>query len=249
MDFGVMLILLLIAIDGVIGIHVLCMPLVSCALMGLVTGNLESAIAAGASAQVIYMLLRDEGFEAGLFSAFVVFSKEDSSSTMAMSMVAVLLAVALEHVIRLVMTLFVPAARNSAAKGDEKKIGLFNIAGFVVRVAIVLAASLVFVNGSNNLLSALETNYLWVLNGIAGASVMVKVLGIVIILRNLSAKDMPGAFLAGVAVAMLFVSSGAEYALFACALLAFSIGAYDFHNRTEKKETGSGVKGGAEKWW
>lgn len=249
MDLSSILVLLLIAIDGVIGIHVLGMPLVSCALMGLVTGNVETAIAAGASAQVIYMLLRDHGFEAGIFSAIVVLVGQDAASSMAMSAVAVLIAIALEYVIRLVMTAFLPAARNSAAKGNDKQIGMFNLLGLVVRAILVIVAANVFVNGSETLLTTIETEYLWVVNGIAGASYMLRILGVVIVLRNLSMHDMPGAFAAGVATAMLFVSADAPYAMFAIALLAFGIAAYDYHNRTKNNSSSSAVKGGAEKWW
>lgn len=249
MDFGILLVLLLIAIDGVIGIHVLQMPIVACTLMGLVTGNVESAITAGASAQIVYLMLRDTGFEAGIFSALVVLAGEDVSTTMAMSLGAVLLALAIEYVIRLVMTLVVPSARNSAGKGDDKKIGFFNALGIVVRCVIVAVVAIVFANGASELISLLEEDYLWVLKGIIGASFMLRFLGLAIVLRNLSMHDMQGALLAGIATAMLFAPMNAAYGLFACALLAFAIGAYDFHNRKAKNDRETAVKGGAEKWW
>ena len=249
MDFGILLVLLLVAIDGVIGIHVLQMPIVACTLMGLVTGNVESAIAAGASAQVVNMMLRDTGFEAGFFSALVVLAGEDASSSMAMSVGAVILAIAVEYVIRLIMTAFLPMARNSAAKGDDKKIGLLNFAGLVVRCVIVAIAAFVFAGSAAELVTFVETNFLWVANGFIGMSFMLRFLGLAIVLRNLSLKDMPGAFAAGIATAMLFVSADAPYALFACALLAFAIGAYDYHNRTKNNDSSTAVKGGAEKWW
>ena len=249
MDFGILLVLLLVAIDGVVGIHVLQMPIVACALMGLVTGNVESAIAAGASEQVVCLMLRDTGFEAGIFSALVVLAGEDYSSTIAMSLGAVLLAVAIEYVIRFVMTLVVPSARNSAGKGDDKKIGLFNVLGLVVRCVIVAVVAFVFSNHVSEIVTMLETDYLWVLKGIIGASFMLRFLGLAIVLRNLTMHDMQGALLAGIAVAMLFAPMNAAYGLFACALLAFAIGAYDFHNRKAKNDRETAVKGGAEKWW
>ena len=68
MDFGILLVLLLVAIDGVIGIHVLQMPIVACTLMGLVTGNVESAIAAGASSVATTVATAIAG-NAGIMSA------------------------------------------------------------------------------------------------------------------------------------------------------------------------------------
>lgn len=250
MNTGLILILFLIAADGVIGIHVLQMPIVSCTLVGLATGNTETALQAGAMAQIIYMLLRDDGFESGLFSALFVLAAQDQSLAVSGSgaVVGVLSGAALEAVFRLLNTLLLPKARKYAEKGDAKGLGVLNFVPLFFRAAVAAALGCLVYQTGISVSASLESSWAPVLQGLIFASVMVRFVGAAVILRNLMLRDMPGAFCAGAAVAVLFAASRSPFGLAACALLAFAAAAYDFHSR-KKNESSSAVKGGAEKWW
>ena len=253
MDFGLILILMLVAADGVIGMHVLQMPIVACTLMGFATNNVEAALQAGAMAQIVYMLLQDEGFEAGLFSATAVMVLGSSASAGSMAAGAatgVLFGAALEAVLRLINTCFLPAARKAAGVGNDKKLTTYTILPLVLRVVAAGAAGAVLVKVGAETFAGMETDYAWLLNGVITACSMLKYLGFAVILRNLTLKDMPGALCAGIAVGVLFAGQAADYGLVACALIAFAVAAYDLHQNSKKKQTEtSAVKGGAEKWW
>lgn len=252
MDFGLILILMLAAADGVIGIHVLQMPIVACTLMGLVTGNVEAALQAGAMAQIVYMLLQDEGFEAGVFSASAVMLMGDTASAGSVAAGAAtgaLLGAALEAGIRLLNTCFLPAARKAANAGNDKKLLTLNVLMMVLRIAAVGAIGALMMTAGVQAYAAMESDYVWLLNGVITACSMLKYLGVAVILRNLTLRDMPGALCAGIAAAVLFAGQAADYGLLGCALLAFAIAAYDLHQNKKKQAETSSVKGGAEKWW
>lgn len=252
MDFLVIFILFLIAADGVIGVHVLQMPIVSCTLIGLASGNAETAVQAGAMAQIVYMFVRNDGFESGILSALFYLSLQNGGNAAvsgAGAAAGVLAGAALEALIRMISTLFLPAARKSAEKRSDGGLGTIVVSTLVLRAVIVTAAGIVVMKTGSDAVAALESGYGWLLGGLVTASSFLRYLGAAVILRNLTLRDMTGAFWAGAAAAILFAAENAVYGLAVCAMFAFAAAAYDFHSRKNGNGSSTSMKGGAEKWW
>lgn len=256
MQTALCLLVFLIAADSGIGSRILHTPLVACTLIGAVLGDVQTGLAVGAQAEIVAILLQMEDSGMAAFCAAVTIGViqggADASSILSLPVLA---ACAADGAVKLISTLFVPMARNAAAKGSDGRMAAANFIPLLLRG--VLAASLagyLYANASEavNMLQTLVTDQPWLLRMIEIWTWILPFVGIAVILRNLDLKNHYGVLLAGAGTAVIGAASGSAI-VFAAALIGIGIAAYDYKKNEGEKTSGTGMtekkKGSAEKWW
>ena len=263
---AVYLIIFLIAIDGGIGSRVLQSPLVSCTLIGLACGNPEAGIIFGANAEMLNLML-DENGGMGVFAACFVplfikndISYESSADWLMSCLIFAMAAMALYHAL---MSLFVPGARNAAAKGSVRGLAAANFIPLLIRgIAAVCCAAFAQQQGDAivTLADNLYTNYRFVSVFLLLLADLLPLIGLSVVLRNLSLKDHYGVLLAGFALAVC-AGVTSNYVLLVTSMAGFGLAAFGFASQnhsdshdalrhtTDTKASENLKKGRAEKWW
>jgi PTS system N-acetylgalactosamine-specific IIC component len=255
----VCLIVFLIALDGGIGSRFLHEPLVSCTLIGLVMGDAAAGLSIGAMAEMISLMMDDDG-GLGIFAACVVPATINGGITsyseeMLLPLIGV--SAGLACLFEAVMTLFVPLARKGAEKRNTGTLGAAAFIPLLLRSVLAAVLAGYAYSHAATIADTIQTAYnsqQWLFNAMRLLAVFLPFVGLAVVLRNLSLKDHYGALLAGFATALL-AGQYSTWALFACVLIGFGICAYTFHQHQTPKESGGNQtektvkKGSAEKWW
>lgn len=256
MQIALALCMFVLAADGLIGAKILHMPLVACTIIGALLNDVQTGITIGASVQLYYLISGTDDSTSAIFSCAAVILVSEGSVTAENIMLGTLsftIAMAVDSVLKIVSALFVPMARNAADKLDMKKMAAANFMPMIIRgLAGAVIGYLAYGHASDlyTILSSIETNGVWILNFVTVLSFMLKFVGLAVVLRNLTLKDMYGALLAGFATAVICGVSS-TYTLAVCGMIAFAVAAYDFKNNSSASGSTDTVnkKGGAEKWW
>ncbi len=253
--------ILLLALDEVALTHILSRPLIACTLLGASLGNMQAGMSVGAGLEMILLgyeqtnPLMTKHLHFLLYSIVAVILsisfKMNAETAIASGVIAGAAGIALSHAVQMLNMVFLPLARNAAEKADEKKIGLYNLLAFLLRGIVYTITAVVLMNnlaGLENLLAGLEKSN-WILQTVNAFAMLMPCIGIAVLTRNLTVKNMPGAFLAGAAFSAIACSVWkSPIVLLAGVMVAFGLSAYDYHAQTDKKQDKS-MKGGATKWW
>ena len=252
----------LLALDEVALTHIISRPLIACTLLGGALGNMQAGMSVGAGLEIALLGYEQANPLMTKHLHFLLYSmigvilsvslKMNAETAIASGMIAGIAGIALSHAVQSLNMVFLPLARNAAEKADEKKIGLFNLLALLLRGLIYTVVAVLLMNqltGLESLLSGLEKSA-WIMQTVNVFAMLMPCIGIAVLARNLSVKNMPGAFLAGAAFgAIASTVWKSPVVLLAGVMIAFGLGAYDYHAQTENKKQDKPAKGGAAKWW
>lgn len=263
-----LIIVLLIVLDKYCFSHILQRPLVACTLLGASLGYLKEGMLLGGALEVYYIAYQslseyvpvESGFLfTSIISSFLVSGGVDASITNASAFLVA--GIALEYVLNLFNTLFLPAVRKACEKHDDKKVGMMQLALMLINALVYVGVAYFMMNNASSINATLSTiiyTYPFVMIGIMTIASLMPCIAFAILLRNMGGKDLTGAVLLGVAVGLILVSmtsTAVSGTIVAC--IAFALGW--FHFRSSQKETVTvkkeeskpvnTIKGGAEKWW
>ena len=240
-------------------------PLIASALIGAFTGNLESALVTGLALEFLYISFGNDFISTKTMILTTVAANvltlagiQDFAVVNGSAGIILTLELCLCQVLAMVNTVFVTPARKAAEAGDTKKLGVYNFLPMVIRIAVYAAITVLILSHQETIYTTfgnLMNSFGWLVHGLSVAGYAVPCVGIAVLLRNLKAKDLPGAFFIGAATAAVFAFT-AQPAVSApvVAMAAFAIASYDYHmNKKDtpekKKETEKKEEGGSEQWW
>ena len=260
MNFMIFILAFVMAVDENTCTRVLHRPLVACTLFGMLLGNAPAAMAAGAVLEmsaIAFDIARPSNYIlASLAAALLAVNGSDAATASIMAAGLFFAGLMLKSAVSLLSTVMLPGARKAAEKRDEK--GLF--AGVLVSVllyGIVFGAAAMWMasfgeEAAQSVADLLETNG-WILSAVHTAALLISAIGIAVLFRNLSGNRIPGAFMGGFTMAAVLCAIGLDSAAaILCGMVAFAIGAFDYHLRAvsndKPAETKEIKKGGAQ-WW
>ena len=140
-------------------------PIVLCPLVGLVLGDLQSALAIGASLELLFMgsisigayVPPDETIGGVLACAFAIQLGQSTEAAIALAMPIATLCLAIKNIINAVMPMFVDAADRFAAKGNLSGIYAMHWAiGLVGMINAFIIVTLSFYLGADAIQGLLD---------------------------------------------------------------------------------------------
>ena len=257
----------LLSMDQQVLTRALSRPLIACTVFGMILGNVTAGATVGAALELIVLTFNTEVYylhrpSTVLLSCFTVllavkggFAAEEA---IGLAIIFIGIHAGIVHLLSVFNTAFLPSARKAAETRNEKKLAAVNFIPLVISGLVPAVVAYLGVMNAEAYAASLETageNLGWILEGFAAAAYLLPLLGFAVLLRNLNAKDMPGAFFAGFACAVLAGSLFSfESAAVICAIFAFAIGAYDYHANIKGSGASSNTektvkKGESGQWW
>ncbi len=255
----------LLAMDQQILTRSLHRPLIACTIFGMLLSNTAIGMAVGASLEMTllsfdtsrYFLHRTGSV---LYSCFAVLLAVKAGMNAAEAAGAALVFLGIgsgvAHLFDTGNLFFLQQARKAAETRDEKKLAVANFLPLVLKALVFAVIAFVGVSQAENFTAAVESfgdGFGWILEGFSAVGALLPLVGFAVLLRNLSAKDMPGAFFAGFACAVLAGSVlSFEAAAAVCAMLAFGLGAFAYHLNLKEASSAAAEKskkGDSGKWW
>ena len=272
MSFVPLFVVLLILIDKYCFSHVLQRPLIACTLLGASLGCLKESMVVGSSLELYYIAYQSYGeyspIESGflmtsIMSTLLVSGGTDSSNAISSCVVFLACGMLISYLLSLVNNVFVPLARSSAEKKNEKTLFFTIFVPFILDVIVygfLTTFALQNTNALQTIASTLGSNYSWLMTGLSCIAILMSCISFAILLRNIGVKDVPGVVAAGVAVGVLLslITSTGVISGGLVGLLAIALAFYDYHTQKKQptKQTSevenkpkNTMKGGAEKWW
>lgn len=256
----------LLTIDQQILTRTLHRPLIACTVFGMLLGNTETGLAVGAALEMTLLSFDTERYflhrpGSVLYSCFAVLlavkAGMNAQEAVGAGIVFLGIGAGILHLVSLLNLLFLQQARKAAEGRSEKKLAAANFIPLIISGLIPAVIALIGCANAEAFLTSAESlgdGWGWILEGLGAAAYLMPLIGFAVLLRNLQARDMPGAFFAGFGTAVLAGSVlSFEAAAIICAMIAFGLGAYDYHSRLQEKSTSSAAektkKGESGKWW
>lgn len=223
-------------------------PIVSATLIGALLGNISAGAIVGSTFELFLIAFEEaggsafatDGYFLGAVAAAIIACTEGMDASAAISTGAIIgfIACVIHEAITWLAVLFLPSARTAAAQRNGKKLGIYNLIPLTLEALIFAAiAVLIEQNGSamiSTITESYQSNWGWILAGLAFAAKLSPAIGISVLARNLKANDYAGALLAGGAMMAVLLSVNIHTALFLSVIAAFAIAAYDFHIHIQK---------------
>lgn len=260
MNFMIFIAAFLMAADENTFTRTLHRPLAACTIFGAVLGNAPAGLAAGAVLE-LGAITFDQLYSTNYILpslAAAVLAVNGTSATESAAAAAAFFGISylLKEITGLINTVFLPAARKGAQNRKESGLLVPLLLSLIITGAVYGACAMILASYGSDIVNGLVTltsSYGWIAGGLHAAGVLVSAVGIAILLRNLNAKQIPGAYLAGFGLAAAFLSANRGWpVLLICGMIAFGISAMDYHIRSESgaqtNETKKIEKGGKE-WW
>lgn len=250
----------ILAVDQFALTRFLNRPIVAGVLTGAVLNNIPAGAAAGAMLEIGMIsydqtdasILSTRGFVLAsvMASVFACTQSMDASSAAGASVVFMLAGSYLNYIIMMINNILLVPARKAAEKGDEKGLLKANVFGLLIIGSIYAVISVICYNlASSDTVSNLITENRWVFDGLRTAAMLMPCVGIAVLMRNLGAKNMYAAVIAGAALMSVCAAAGAgPSGMVITVCIGFAAAAYDYYLNTKKTES-SANKGGAQKWW
>ena len=242
-------------------------PLIACTIFGLILGNAGTGLAVGAALEMTMLSFDTERYyfsrpASVLYSCFSVLLAVKANLIAAEAAGAAIvffgIGAGIVHLLSAGNLIFLQQARKAAETRNEKKLAAANFIPLLISGLIPAVIALIGAANAESFVTSMETmgdKWGWILEGFAALAYLLPLVGFAVLLRNLAAKDMPGAFFAGFACAVIAGTVFSyEAGALICALIAFAIGAYDYHSSLNKKETETvkkekAGKGESGQWW
>ena len=257
----------LLSMDQQVLTRTLHRPLIACTIFGAILGDVQTGAAAGAAIELTLLTFDNERYfltrpASVLYSCFAVLLavKAGMNAQEASGAAIVFLGIGagIAHLLSVVNLVFLQQARKAAETRNEKKLAAANFIPLILSGLVCAVIAFAGSASADSFVTAMENagdQWGWILEGFAAAAYLLPLVGFAVLLRNLSAKDMPGAIFAGFACAVLAGSLlSYEAAAVVCAMIAFGIGAYDYHQNLKSTEKVSAAaektkKGDSKQWW
>lgn len=246
----IVLIAFLAGVEGIIDQFQFHQPIVSCTLIGLVTGNLEAGIILGGSLQMIALgwanigaAVAPDAALAGVASAIIlVLGGQGAAGVSTAIAVAIPLAVAgllLTMVVRTLSVACVHRMDAAAAVGSFRGVEMWHIIAIVMqglRIAIP-AAALLFIPAAT-VQGFLESMPAWLTDGMSIGGGMVVAVGYAMVINMMATKEVWPFFVIGFCLAAI-----SSLTLIALGAIAVSL-ALIYLKLSEGGGTGNGGGGG-----
>ncbi len=257
----------LLSMDQQVLTRTLHRPLIACTLFGAILGNPQTGLTVGAALELMLLTFDTERYflsrpASVLYSCYAVLLavKAGMNAQEASGAAIVFLGIGagIVHLLSVLNLAFLNQARKAAETRNEKKLAAANFLPLIISGLIPAVIALAGAANAESFVTAAETlgdTWGWILEGFAVTAFLLPLVGFAVLLRNLSAKDMPGAFFAGFACAVVAGTLlSYEAAAVVCAMIAFGIGAYDYHLNLGSRDTVSAPaektkKGESKQWW
>lgn len=211
----VIIVAFLAGMEGVLDEFQFHQPLVTCTLIGLVTGHLPECIVLGGTLQMIALgwanigaAVAPDAALASVASAIIlVLGSQGQKGVASAIAVAIPLAVAGLFLTMIVRTLAVPlvhAMDKAAEKGDMKVVELWHVVGISLqglRIAIP-ATALLFIPAAS-VRSVLESMPSWLSNGMSVGGGMVVAVGYALVINMMATKEVWPFFILGFVISVI----------------------------------------------
>ncbi|MDO4436422.1 MAG: PTS sugar transporter subunit IIC [Coriobacteriaceae bacterium] len=207
-------------------------PIVLCPLVGLVLGDLPTALTIGASLELLFMgsisigayVPPDETIGGVLACAFAIQLGQSTEAAIALAMPIATLVLAIKNIINAVMPIFVDMADKYAAKGNLKGIyGMHWIIGLVGMVNAFVICSVSFYLGADAVQGVLDWVPAFVLSGFGVAANILPAMGFAMLGRLVITKQLVPYYFLG-----FLLCSYAGIPVLGVALIAVIIGITKF---------------------
>ncbi|MCL1949564.1 MAG: PTS mannose/fructose/sorbose transporter subunit IIC [Turicibacter sp.] len=213
----IVLVAFLAGMDGILDEFQFHQPLVSCTLIGLVTGNLTAGIILGGSLQMIALgwanigaaVAPDAALAAVASTIILVLGGQGASteSIGAAIAAAIPLAVAGLFLTMIVRTLAVPIVHMmdaAAEEGNYRKIEALHIGAILLQgLRIAIPAAILCFVPAHTVQSVLESMPAWLSNGMAIGGGMVVAVGYALVLNMMASREVWPFFIIGFVVAAI----------------------------------------------
>ena len=250
----------ILAVDQFALTRFLSRPIVAGVLIGAILNNVAAGAASGAMLEIGMIsydqtdasILSTRGFVLAsvMAAVFACLQSMDASAAAGSAVIFMLAGSYLNYVIMILNNVLLIPARKAAEKGDEKGLFRANILGVLIIGGIYAAVTVVCYNlASSDTVSTFISGNRWIFDGLRTASMLMPCVGIAVLMRNLGAKNMYAAVIAGIALMSVCVAAGAgSSGILITVSIGFAAAAYDYYLNTKKTDA-SANKGGAAKWW
>lgn len=274
MEILLFIVVFLLALDHSSITKILSRPMLVCAILGIVSGNVTECVLVGATLEIYYIscevsdnnLVNTSGF---LFASVVacmsvITLDYDSSSAISIGYGCLVVGMIIAYMIHIVSTLFLPMARNAVMKGKDRSLFTAMLFPYLLQGFVYGALTVVAYKNLDVLTEtfvSLSESYWFIANGIATIALLMPCISFAILLRNIGVKDVPGAVAGGIAVSLLtgsLLQPAYSSMIIACSAILIGWLAYHVSNK-EPKQTKEKVieevkeeqfnEGGADKWW
>ena len=256
------LVILILTADQFALTGILNRPLVACTVIGAVLGNAATGAVIGGTLWLLLISYEqtfrftEKGMSFVIYSAiaciFAIKSGMETGAAVSSAAAFAALGTYVTYALFDLNTAFLPMARKAAETRNEKKLLLSMVLPLLLHgiVNAALAAAAYSAGaGAVAMFESIEAKAGWLLNAFAAAGVLIPCIGFAVLLRNIGTKNIQGALAAGVAFGALISTYFYKgFGMVLLVLIAFAIGSYDYHNRSESDQNQS-LKGGGQKWW
>lgn len=260
MNTGLIAAVLFFAGCGQYGLFgILQRPLILCGVLGAAMGNVTSGMAVGAVLETA-AIVRDTmtevnhsrngmAFAAMMAVIFAVVNKMDTASAAAAAMAFAMVGYGVNALCEIAGIAFLPLARSAAEKADDRKLTVSLIGPMLVSGILYAVCGVLLAGHADMDVDAFAADYGWLISGLRIAASLLPCIGLAVLLRNISLKNVSGAFWIGAsAMAMLMSISGNTAFSAIVIVLGIGFAMYDYQSSdtaqpVEKKTGGSG------KWW
>lgn len=223
-------------------------PIVSCAIVGAILGNLETGVTIGCSFELLLLAFEStsvstfstEGYFLGAIAAVIlsIVSSLDSYTAISYGSVIGIVACVIHGAIVALATMLLPIARKNVEK--EKSLTLLQFLPLVIEGIVFVAMIELVYQGQEtfitNFSSAYESTFGWVIAGFGILGKLLPALGLAVLARNLSFKDYPGAFCIGIVLGAIFVQNFGETSLLLSSLCVIGLSMYDYRHMTDNNQ-------------
>lgn len=255
MDFNIIQILLVAVFAFIAGIdqfsflESLYQPIVSGAVIGAILGDLNTGLIVGGTYQLMTIGNMPVGGAqppnaviGGIMAVvFAISSKLEPSAAVGLAVPFSLIG---QYCVTLLFTIMSPLmskADKYAENADPKgivKINYLAMAALGGFFALVVVIGLVGGSAVGSKLSAISTQYAWIMGGLSAAGKMMRYVGFAILLRIMLSKDLWGIYFAGFALATIIskIDGLSGSALLLVALIGIAVCLYDFQINVKMKE-------------
>jgi PTS system mannose-specific IIC component len=202
----------LAGMEGILDEFQFHQPILSCTLIGLVTGNLAEGIILGGTLQLIALgwmnigaAVAPDAALAGVGAAILVCLKGlGISEAVAVAIPLAVAGTVLTILVRTITTGIAHAADASAAKGDAKGVSAWHIGALMIQgIRIAIPAALMMAIPAESVQLALDSIPEWITSGLSTAGGFIVVVGYALVMNMMATGKTWPFFLLGFALASL----------------------------------------------
>ena len=234
-------------------------PVVNCAVIGLILGDLTTGLVIGG----MYQLMTIGSMPIGganppntliggvMGTVFAVASGLDVEAAVGLAVPFAIVAQYVGTFWDTMLYVLMPVADKCAANADPKGIARLNWIALIIQGLLYAIISVLGVMGGSALgevMGNFASQAEWFMNGLGAAGGMMKFVGFAVLMRIMLSNDFWGIYFAGFALATIigYIPGLGGSALLLIAFFGVALALYDYQTRVAMKSSRAGIVGGDE---